>query len=102
MPRTLLAAFGVGLVAAFAVLGMRASIEASYRDVEIVLDGPDWEALAIREGADPLAYFARAREHGHSQRCNGHVLFGSAGVRFFGGLLHPRSLSSEHVQGDEQ
>src|SRR2546426_3944407 len=64
MPRTLLAAFGVGLVAAFAVLGMRASIEASYRDVEIVLDGPDWEALAIREGADPLAYFARAREHG--------------------------------------
>src|SRR3989475_52950 len=43
---------------------MRASIEASYRDVEIVLDGPDWEALAIREGADPLAYFARAREHG--------------------------------------
>src|SRR5437879_9362375 len=64
MPRTLLAAFGVGLVAALAALGMRASIEASYRDVEIVLDGPDWEALAIREGADPLAYFARAREHG--------------------------------------
>src|SRR2546428_7739118 len=64
MPRTLLAAFGVGLVAAFAVLGMRASIEASSREVEIVLDGPDWEALAIREGADPLAYFARAREHG--------------------------------------
>src|SRR2546422_4683893 len=64
MPRTLLAAFGVGLVASLAALGMRASIEASYRDVEIVLDGPDWEALAIREGADPLAYFARAREHG--------------------------------------
>jgi len=64
MPRTLLAAFGVGLVAALAALGMRASIEASYRDVEMVLDGPDWEALAIREGADPLAYFARAREHG--------------------------------------
>src|SRR3989441_13136927 len=64
MPRTLLAAVGVGLVAACSVLGMRASIEACYRDVEIVLDGPDWEALAIREGADPLAYFARAREHG--------------------------------------
>src|SRR2546422_9548999 len=64
MPRTLLAAFGVGLVASLAALGMRASIEASSRDVEIVLDGPDWEALALREGADPLAYFAQAREHG--------------------------------------
>src|SRR2546428_14034439 len=64
MPRTLLAAFGVGLVAACGVLGRRGSIEASYGGVEIVLDGPDWEALAIREGADPLAYFARAREHG--------------------------------------
>lgn len=64
MPRTLLAAVGLGLLAAFAALGMRASIEASYRDVEIVLDGPDWEALALREGQDPLAYFARAREHG--------------------------------------
>src|SRR2546428_12718735 len=64
MPRTLLAAFGVGLVAALAALGMRASIEASSRDVEVVLDGPDWEALAVREGADPLACFAQAREHG--------------------------------------
>src|SRR5437867_784418 len=64
MPRSLLAAVGLGLLAAIAVLGVRASVEASYRDVEIVLDGPDWEALAIREGRDPLAYFARARAHG--------------------------------------
>lgn len=64
MPRTLLAAVGVGLLAAFGALGIRASIEASYRDVEIALDGPDWEALARREGQDPAALFARAREHG--------------------------------------
>lgn len=64
MPRALLGAVGLGLLAALAVLGVRASVETSYRDVEIVLDGPDWEMLAIREGKDPLAYFARAREHG--------------------------------------
>src|SRR2546422_3759356 len=64
MPRTLVGAVGVGLLAAVAVLAMRASVESSSRDVEIALDGPDWEALARREGQDPLAFFARAREHG--------------------------------------
>src|SRR5207302_576017 len=52
------------LLSAFAVLAMRASVESSSRDVEIALDGPDWEALARREGQDPLTLFARAREHG--------------------------------------
>ena len=64
MPRTLVGAVGAGLLAAFAVLAMRASVESSSRDVEIALDGPDWEALARREGQDPLTLFARAREHG--------------------------------------
>src|SRR5437016_12708134 len=64
MPRTLVGAVGVGLLAAVAVLAMRASVESSSRDVEIALDGPDWEALARREGQDPLTFFARAREHG--------------------------------------
>lgn len=54
----------LGVAAALAVLPMRWSLEASYRDVEITLDGPDWELLAIREGEDPLRLFAQAREHG--------------------------------------
>src|SRR3989475_10266285 len=64
MPRTLVGAAGAGRRAAFAVLAMRASVESSSRDVEIALDGPDWEALARREGQDPRTFFARAREHG--------------------------------------
>src|SRR5437773_11048351 len=64
MPRTLVGAVGAGLLAAFAVLAMRASVESSSRDVEITLDGPDWEALARREGQDPLTRIARARGHG--------------------------------------
>src|SRR5947209_2241651 len=64
MPRTLVGAVGAGLLAAFAVLAMRASVESSSRDVEIALDGPDWEALARREGQDPLTLSARARDHG--------------------------------------
>src|SRR2546430_12043247 len=64
MPRTLVGAVGVGLLAAVAVLAMRASVESSSRDVEIALDGPDWEALARREGQEPLAFFCRGRQHG--------------------------------------
>lgn len=65
MSHTLLVGLAVlGVVAALAVLAMRWTLEASYRDVEITLDGPDWEMLAIREGEDPLRLFAQAREHG--------------------------------------
>lgn len=65
MSRTLLVGLALlGVVAALVVLGMRWTLETSYRDVEVVLDGPDWEMLAIREGQDPLRFFAQAREHG--------------------------------------
>src|SRR2546430_11625578 len=64
MPRTLVGAVGVGLLAAVAVLAMRASVESSSRDVEIALDGPDWEALARRGGQGPPAFFFPGREHG--------------------------------------
>jgi hypothetical protein len=64
MPRSLLAAVGLGLLAALAVLGMRAAVEASFRDIDLVLDGPDWETLAVQEGRDPLAFFGQARAHG--------------------------------------
>jgi hypothetical protein len=64
MPRWLLALGLLGLVASVIVLSLRWPVESAYRDVEIVLDGPDWEALAAREGQDPLAVFAQASAHG--------------------------------------
>ncbi len=54
----------VGLVASAVALQARWGAEAANRDVEIVLDGPDWTALALREGRDPLEVFAAARERG--------------------------------------
>ncbi|HVH30718.1 MAG TPA: DUF5693 family protein, partial [bacterium] len=64
MSRPLIALGLVGLLASVVVLALRWPVESAYRDVEIVLDGPDWEAMAIREGKDPLAVFAQARAHG--------------------------------------
>jgi hypothetical protein len=64
MSRSLVVLGLVGLLASVVVLSLRWPIESAYRDVEIVLDGPDWEAMAIREGKDPLAVFAQARSHG--------------------------------------
>lgn len=64
MSRPLIALGLVGLLASVVVLALRWPVESAYRDVEIVLDGPDWEAMAMREGKDPLAVFAQARSHG--------------------------------------
>ncbi len=64
MPRWLLALGLLGLAASFVVLSLRWPVESAYHDVELVLDSPDWEALAAREGKDPLAVFAQARAHG--------------------------------------
>src|SRR2546425_1229532 len=64
MSRSLIALGLVGLLASVVVLSLRWPMESAYRDVEIVLDGPDWETMAIREGKDPLAVFAQARAHG--------------------------------------
>lgn len=62
--RRLLLAVGLGVLAALGVLWMRWRLEASYRTVEIILDGADWEALALREGLDPLEVLGRAAQRG--------------------------------------
>ncbi|HET6946449.1 MAG TPA: DUF5693 family protein [bacterium] len=62
--RPLLLAIGLGVLAALAVLWMRWGVESRYRTVEIVLDGPDWEALAVREGRDPLEILTEATRRG--------------------------------------
>lgn len=62
--RSLVAAFGFGLFASLAVLALRWPVEARYQTTEIVLDGLDWEALAVREGRDPAAFLAEAHRHG--------------------------------------
>lgn len=64
MSRWVGAGLVVGLVCAVVILQARWAVEASNRDVEVVLDGPDWTALALREGRDPLEVFAAARERG--------------------------------------
>src|SRR6266852_6151450 len=64
MSRSLIVLGLVGLLASVVVLSLRWPMESAYRDVEIVLDGPDWETMAIREGKDPLAVFTQARAHG--------------------------------------
>src|SRR3989442_13826563 len=64
MARSLIALGLVGLLASVVVLSLRWPMESAYRDVEIVLDSPDWETMALREGKDPLAVFAQARVHG--------------------------------------
>ncbi len=64
MSRSLIVLGLVGLLASVVVLSLRWPMESAYRDVEIVLDGPDWETMAIREGKDPLDVFAQARAHG--------------------------------------
>jgi hypothetical protein len=54
----------VGMISAVVVLQARWAVEASNREVDVVLDGPDWTALALREGRDPLEVFAAARARG--------------------------------------
>ncbi len=63
MRRALLVAMGLGVLASLVILAARWSVEAAYRDVEIVLDGPDWEMLAAMGGVDAPTLFAQAREH---------------------------------------
>lgn len=63
-PRALVLAAALGLLAALAVLAIRYRVETAYRTVEIMLDGPDWEALALREGRDPAAVLAEAARRG--------------------------------------
>jgi len=64
MSRSLIVLGLVGLLASVVVLSLRWPMESAYRDVEIVLDGPDWETMAVREGKDPPVVFAQARAHG--------------------------------------
>ena len=54
----------VGVAASAIVLWSRWRVESRYRTVEIVLDGPDWEALAVREGRHPAEVLAEARRRG--------------------------------------
>lgn len=51
--RLLAAVILLGLAAAAAILGLRWRIEGRSRTVEVILDGPAWRALAIREGRRP-------------------------------------------------
>lgn len=60
----LLVLIGLGLAAALAILSMRWTVEASNRDVEVILDGLEWDALAVREGKDPDVVYAEARRRG--------------------------------------
>lgn len=62
--RWLLAIALVGVLAAGAISAARWRLEAGYQTVEIVLDGPDWQALALREGLNPNALLREARTRG--------------------------------------
>jgi hypothetical protein len=63
--RTALAAIAlIGAAAAFVVLTARWKLESGYETAEIVLDGPDWHALAVAEGLDPDALLTEARDRG--------------------------------------
>lgn len=55
---------GIGVLASLAVLAQRWVVEARNNQVEIVLDGPDWEGLALREGRDPTEFLAAAHTRG--------------------------------------
>lgn len=55
---------GLGVLGALGILSSRWAVEARSRTVEIALDGPDWEALARREGRDPAEVFAEAARRG--------------------------------------
>ncbi len=54
----------VGVAAALALLGARWRVEGQTRTVEVILDGPAWRQIAVREGHDPAAFFADLRERG--------------------------------------
>jgi hypothetical protein len=54
----------LGVAASAVILWSRWGVEARSRTVEIVLDGPDWEALAIREGREPAELLAEAARRG--------------------------------------
>jgi len=65
-PRTRLfwMVLAVGVAASVIILWSRWRVESRDRTVEIVLDGPDWEALAVREGRDPTEILAEAARRG--------------------------------------
>jgi len=62
--RVLVAVAGLGLLAALVILALRWTVELGYHHVSIVLDGPDWEATAAREGRDPNAILRAAAARG--------------------------------------
>jgi len=53
-----------GVAASVIILWIRWGVESRSRTVEIVLDGPDWEALAVREGRDPAEVLGEAARRG--------------------------------------
>ena len=64
MNRALLLLILVGLLGSLAVLAQRWGVEARYQVVELILDGLDWEALATKEGRDPVAFLVATRAAG--------------------------------------
>jgi len=62
--RAFVALLAMGLLAALVVLAVRWTVESGYQTVSIILDGPDWEATAAREGRDPDAILRAAAARG--------------------------------------
>ncbi|MDR7474367.1 MAG: DUF5693 family protein, partial [Armatimonadota bacterium] len=62
--RVLTAVVAVGVVAGLVLLAGRWRLERQDRTVEVILDGPAWQELAVREGWSPAALFTALRARG--------------------------------------
>ena len=82
--RWLLAIALIGLLSAGVINASRWVLEARYQKVEIVLDGPDWQALAIRDGLDPAALNSILLTHEHVDHMKGaQVISRTVGAAIF-------------------
>jgi hypothetical protein len=54
----------LGVAASLVLLAGRWQVERQDRTVEVILDGPAWQELAVREGGSPAALFAALRDRG--------------------------------------
>ncbi len=54
----------LGVVASLVLLAGRWRLERQDRTVEVILDGPAWQELAVREGWSPAALFTALRDRG--------------------------------------